>query len=161
LPANFLYVGHIARALPQARIVCLRRNPMDVIWSNYKNLFASQSAYYAYSYDLMDIARYFARFDRLMALWDRLWPGRVLQLSYETLVAEQAPQTRRLLAHCGLAWDEACLSFHENKAAVATPSAAQVRRPLNADAVGKWRAYAPALAPARAWLEAQGIRTDG
>ncbi|WP_420138989.1 tetratricopeptide repeat-containing sulfotransferase family protein [Sphingomonas sp.] len=160
LPANFLYVGHIAQALPHARIVCLRRHPMDVIWSNYKNLFASQSAYYAYSYDIMDIARYFARFDRLMALWDRLWPGRVLQLSYEALVADQEGQTRRLLEHCRLSWDEACLSFHENKAAVATPSAAQVRRPLNADAVGKWRTYETGLAPARAWLEAHGIPID-
>ena len=157
LPANFLYVGHIARALPNARIVCLRRNPMDTIWSNYKNLFASQSAYYAYSYDLMDAARYYARFDRLMALWDRLWPGRALQLSYEALVADQEGETRRLLDHCGLVWDEACLSFHENKAAVATPSAAQVRRPINADSVGKWRAYADALAPARTWLGTQGI----
>lgn len=159
LPANFLYIGHIARALPNARIVCLRRNPMDTVWSNYKNLFASQSAYYAYSYDLMDTARYYARFDRLMALWESLWPGRVLQLSYEALVADQEGQTRRLLEHCGLEWDEACLSFHENSAAVATPSAAQVRRPINADAVGKWRSHAEALEPTRAWLEAQGIQT--
>jgi tetratricopeptide (TPR) repeat protein len=160
LPANFLYVGHIARALPNARIVCLRRNPMDTVWSNYKNLFASQSAYYAYSYDLMDTARYYARFDRLMDLWDKLFPGRVLQLSYEGLVADQEGQTRRLLEHCGLDWDEACLSFHENSAAVATPSAAQVRRPLNADAVGRWRAYEEALRPVADWLEAQGIATE-
>lgn len=157
LPANFLYVGHIARALPNARIVCLRRNPMDTVWSNYKNLFASQSAYYAYSYDLMDTARYYARFDRLIALWESLWPGRVLQLSYETLVADQEGQTRRLLDHCGLEWDEACLSFHQNSAAVATPSAAQVRRPINADGVGKWRSHEKALQPVRDWLETQGI----
>jgi tetratricopeptide (TPR) repeat protein len=157
LPANFLYIGHIARALPNARIICLRRNPMDTIWSNYKNLFASQSAYYAYSYDLMDTARYYARFDRLMALWERRWPGRVLELSYEALVADQAGETRRLLAHCGLDWDDACLAFHENSAAVATPSAAQVRRPMNADGVGKWRLHEKALEPVRDWLEAQGI----
>lgn len=157
LPANFLYVGHIARALPNARIVCLRRNPMDTVWSNYKNLFASQSAYYAYSYDLMDTARYYARFDALMRLWERLFPGRVLQLSYEALVADQKGETRRLLEHCGLEWDEACLSFHENSAAVATPSAAQVRRPLNADAVGRWRVHEAALRPIADWLEAQGI----
>lgn len=160
LPANFLYVGQIARALPNARIVCLRRNPMDTVWSNYKNLFASQSAYYAYSYDLMDTARYYARFDRLMGLWDTLFPGRVLQLSYEGLVADQERQTRRLLEHCGLDWDEACLSFHENSAAVATPSAAQVRRPLNADAVGRWRAHEEAMRPVAAWLQAQGIAAE-
>ena len=157
LPANFLYVGHIARSLPEARLVCLRRNPMDTVWSNYKNLVASQSAYYAYSYDLMDIARYYARFDRLMGLWERLFPGRVLQLSYETLVAEQEAQTRRLLDHCGLGWDEACMSFHENTAAVATPSAAQVRRPLNADGVGKWRTHRSGLEPVRRWLAEQGF----
>lgn len=160
LPANFLYIGHIARALPNAPIVCLRRNPMDTVWSNYKNLFASQSAYYAYSYDLMDTARYYTRFDRLMGLWEKLFPGRVLQLSYEQLVADQQGQTRRLLKHCGLEWDEACLSFHQNSAAVATPSAAQVRRPLNADAVGKWRSHEEALRPVAAWLEAQGIATE-
>lgn len=160
LPANFLYIGHVLHALPRARIVCLRRHPMDTVWSNYKNLFASQSAYYAYSYDLMDIARYYARFDRLMALWDRLFPGQVLQLSYEALVADQARETRRLLAHCGLEWDAACLSFHENAAAVATPSAAQVRRPLNADAVARWKRHESALAPARAWLAGQGIMVD-
>ncbi|CAN5244095.1 hypothetical protein BH10PSE12_BH10PSE12_04200 [soil metagenome] len=160
LPANFLYMGHIAHALPNARIVCLRRHPMDTVWSNFKNLFASQSAYYAYSYDLMDIARYYARFDRLMRLWERLLPGQVLQLSYEALVFDQERETRRLLAHCGLDWDPACLSFHENKAAVATPSAAQVRRPLNADAVARWKAHAVALAPVRAWLEGQGIAVD-
>jgi len=160
LPANFLYVGHIIRALPAARIVCLRRNPMDTIWSNYKNLFASQSAYYAYSYDLMDTAHYYARFDRLMALWERLYPGHVLQLSYEGLVADQEGQTRRLLAHCGLDWSDACLSFHENKAAVATPSAAQVRRPINADGIGKWRAHEDKLAPARDWLADQGIAVE-
>jgi tetratricopeptide (TPR) repeat protein len=159
LPANFLYAGHIARALPNVPIVCLRRNPMDTVWSNYKNLFASQSAYYAYSYDLMDTARYYARFDRLMALWESLWPGRVLQLSYEALVADQEGETRRLLAHCGLAWNDACLSFQDNSAPVATPSAAQVRRPLNADAVGRWRRHGDALEPVRAWFEGQGIRT--
>lgn len=160
LPANFLYIGHILRAFPKARIVCLRRNPLDTIWSNYKNLFASQSAYYAYSYDLIDTARYFVRFDRLIAHWDEVWPGRVLQLSYEALVNDFDSQVRQLLEYCGLGWDDACLKFHENGAAVATPSAAQVRRPINADGMGKWRAHATALEPARAWLESHGIRTD-
>jgi tetratricopeptide (TPR) repeat protein len=161
LPANFLYVGHIARALPNARIVCLRRNPLDTIWSNFKNLFASQSAYYAYSYDLLDTARYYARFNRLMALWESLWPGRVLQFSYEALIADQEVQTRRLLEHCGLDWNEGCLSFQDNAAAVATPSAAQVRQPLYRDSVGKWRAHREALEPARAWLKTQGVEVDG
>jgi len=157
LPANFLYTGHILRALPQARVICLRRHPMDTVWSNYKNLFASQSAYYAYSYDLMDTARYYARFDRLMQMWERVFPGRVLSFSYEALVSDQEGETRRLLDHCGLPWDPACLDFHTNAAAVATPSAAQVRRPLNADAVGRWKVYQSALTPISDWFSAQGI----
>ena len=160
LPANFLYIGHIARALPNAKIVCLRRNPMDTVGTNYKNLFPSQSAYYAYSYDLLDTARYYARFDRLMAMWERLFPGLVLQLSYEQLVADQEGQTRRLLEYCGLDWDEACLTFHQNSAAVATPSAAQVRRPINAEAVGRWRSYEAALQSARVFFEEQGIPVE-
>ena len=160
LPANMLYVGHIAQALPRARIVCLRRDPMDTVWSNFKNLFAPGSAYYFYSHDFMDIARYYARFDRLMALWQRRFPGRVLELKYEALVADQEGETRRLLAHCGLSWDAATLAFHQNRAAVATPSAAQVRRPINADAVGRWRVHAEALEPVRQFFIEQGIPVD-
>lgn len=160
LPANFLNIGHIARALPNARIVCLRRGPMDTVWSNFRNLFATQSPYYAYSYDLLDTARYYARFDRLMALWERLFPGGVLQLGYEGLVADQEGETRRLLAHCRLDWDPACLAFHENRAAVATPSAAQVRRSLNADGIGRWKTHAAGMADVRAFFETEGIATD-
>lgn len=160
LPANFLYIGHIVRALPQARIVCLRRNPMDTVWSNFKNLFASQSGYYAYSYDLLDTARYYQRFDRLMSVWDRLYPGSVLQFSYEALVHDQENETRRLLEHCGLSWDPACLSFHENTSAVATPSAAQVRRTLNADAIGRWKTHAGGMAQVQAFFAEQGIAFD-
>jgi len=157
LPANFLYIGHIARALPNASIICLRRNPMDTVWSNYKNLFAVNSAYYFYSYDLIDTARYYARFDRLMAFWNRLLPGRILQVQYALLVADQEAQSRRLFAHCGLEWTPAALDFHTQSAAVATPSAAQVRRPMNRDAVDRWRDHEAALAPVRAFFEGEGI----
>lgn len=160
LPANFLYIGHILRALPEARIVCLRRGAMDTVWSNVRNLFATQSAYYAYSYDLLDTARYYVRFDRLMAFWGRKFPGRVLQFDYEALVHDQERQTRRLLDHCGLDWDPACLSFHENKAAVATPSAAQVRRTLNSDGIGRWKTHAEGMAGVAAYFREQGIPVD-
>lgn len=157
LPANFLYIGHIARALPNARIVALRRHPMDTVWSNYKNLFATTSAYYAYSHDLLDTARYYVRFDRLMRLWDELLPGRVLNLQYEELVADQEAQSRRLFAHCGLTWTEAALDFHTNSAAVATPSAAQVRRPMYTDSVARWRQHEQAMAPVAALFTKAGI----
>lgn len=160
LPLNFLYVGHIARALPNASIVCLRRNPMDSVWSNYKNLFSTEFSYYNYSYDLLDAAAYYASFDRLMAFWERQFPGRVLQVSYEGVVDDQEAWTRRLLKHCSLPWDEACLRFHENTAAVSTPSATQVRRPLYRDAVARWRAYAAELEPVRRYFEAAGIAVE-
>jgi tetratricopeptide (TPR) repeat protein len=159
-PGNFLYAGMIARALPDARIVCLRRNPMDTILANFRNLFAIGSRYYDYSYDLRDIAAYYHRFDRLMTLWRAALPGRVLELSYESLVDDQEGETARLLAHCGLDWSDACLDFHANAAPVSTPSAAQVRRPLYRDAVDRWRIHADALAPARDVLARLGIAVD-
>ena len=157
LPLNFLYVGHIARALPNAAIVCLRRNPMDSVWSNYKNLFSTEFSYYNYSYDLLDAAAYYVLFDRLMAFWERQFPGRVLQVSYEGVVEDQEGWTRRLLEHCGLPWDEACLRFHENTAAVSTPSATQVRRRLYREALARWRAYEAELEPVQRYFEAAGI----
>ncbi|MBW4330561.1 sulfotransferase [Stakelama sp. CBK3Z-3] len=160
MPLNFLYIGYIARALPNAKIVCLRRNPMDSIWSNFKNLFATTSSYYGYSYDLGDTARFYLMFDALMAYWEDLFPGRVLQFGYEALVDAQEAQTRRLLDHCGLEWSDACLNFHTNTAAVATPSAQQVRRPINRDAIGRWRHYADVLGPVREQIEAAGITID-
>lgn len=159
-PGNFHYVGLIAQALPAATIVCLRRHPLDTVLSNFRNLFAVSSRYYDYSYDLLDIAAYYVRFDRLMAVWRRLLPGRVLELSYEALVADQEGETRRLLAHCGLDWSDRCLAFHANDAPVSTPSAAQVRRPIYGDSVARWRAHAEALEPARRLIEAAGIAVD-
>ena len=159
-PGNFLYLGLIARALPQAAIVCLRRDPLDTVLANFRNLFAIGSRYYDYSYELLDTAAYYQRFDRLMALWRAALPGRVLELGYEALVDDQAGQTRRLLDHCGLDWSAACLDFQANAAPVSTPSAAQVRRPLYRDAVGRWRRHAEALEPSRAFLRQHGVPVD-
>lgn len=159
-PGNFFYAGLAARALPNAAIVCLRRHPMDTILANFRNLFAIGSRYYDYSYDLLDIAAYYARFDRLMAFWRGALPGRILELRYEALVDDQEGESRRLLAHCGLDWSDDCLDFHRNAAAVSTPSAAQVRRPIYRDSIGRWRAHTDALAPVHGFLEANGIAVE-
>jgi cytochrome c-type biogenesis protein CcmH/NrfG len=159
-PGNFHYAGFIARALPAAPIVCLRRHPMDTVLSNFRNLFAVGSRYYDYSYDLMDIARYYARFDRLMAFWRQVLPGRILELRYEDIVVDQEAATRGLLAHCGLGWADECLAFHRNVAPVSTPSAAQVRRPIYADSVARWKSHADALAPIVRFFEQAGIAID-
>lgn len=156
-PLNVLYIGYIARALPHAPIICLRRNPLDTIWSNYKHLFATSSLYYRYAYDLEDAARYYIAFDALIAYWKTLFPGRIFELSYEGLVADQEPVTRALLAHCGLSWAPECLDFHTNTAAVATPSAAQVRQPLSNKSIGQWRHYEAHMGPAITLLQKAGI----
>ncbi|WP_240098743.1 tetratricopeptide repeat-containing sulfotransferase family protein [Thermomonas flagellata] len=160
LPHNFLYLGHIARALPNARIVCLRRNPMDTCLGNFRQLFAQTSPYYDYSFDLLDTGRYYLQFDALMRHWQRVLPGRVLELHYEALVDDQEGQTRRLLAHCGLEWDPACLRFTDNAAPVATASAVQVREPLHRRALARWKRYGPALDGLRALLEAAGVQVE-
>lgn len=159
MPLNFLYAGWIAAALPHARIVCLRRHPLDTCLSNFRQLFAVHWSYYDYSYDLLDTGRYWLRFDRLLRYWQQRIPGRILELSYENLVADQAGQTRNLLEFCGLPWDPACLDFHANEAPVATASAAQVRQPLYRDAVERWRRYETELAPLRDLLRAHGVET--
>lgn len=156
LPHNFLYVGHIARALPRARIVCLRRNPVDTCLSNFRQLFAQGSQHYDYSFDLLDTGRYFLQFERLMAHWKRVLPGRILEVDYEALVEQQEPETRRLLEFCGLQWNDACLAFERNAAPVATASLAQVRSPLYRTAVGRWKRHEDQLGDLLGLLEQGG-----
>jgi len=157
LPHNFLYAGFIARALPQARIICLRRDPMDSCLSNFRQLFARESGVHEYSFDLLDTGRYYVAFDRLMAHWQRLFPGRILEVQYESLVDEQERGTRQLLEFCGLPWDDACLRFENNPAPIATASAVQVRQPMNRGSVGRWRRYREQTADLRKLLVESGI----
>lgn len=156
-PGNFQYAGLIARALPHAAIVCLRRHPMDTVVSNFKNLFATTSRYYQYSYDIEEIAQYYIRFDRLMKFWQASVPNRILEVNYEDLVERQEETTRKILEHCNLQWSETCLTFHENTSPVSTPSAAQVRRPIYRDALARWRRHENALGPARTVFDTAGI----
>ncbi len=157
MPLNVVYAGLIHRALPNARIVCLRRHPMDAGLSNYRQLFATRFPYYDYALDLEYTGRYVAGFEALADHWAASLPAdRYINFRYEDLVADQEGQTRRLLAHCGLDWDPACLAFHENAAPVATASAVQVRSPIHPGSVGRWRRYGEGLAPMLAALKAAG-----
>jgi len=157
LPQNFLYAGHIAKALPEARIICLRRDPMDTCLSNFRQLFTQTSPYYDYSFNLLDTGRYYAMFDRLMQHWQRVLPGRILEVHYEDIVDAQEESTRRLLGFCGLPWEDACLRFEDNEAPVSTASAVQVREPIYRTALQRWRRYEAQLGPLKALLEAEGI----
>jgi Flp pilus assembly protein TadD len=157
MPLNFFYLGHIARALPAASLVVVRRHPLDTGLSNFRQLFATGFSYYDYARDLRDIGRYYAQFDRLIAHWQATLPGRVHEVRYEALVADQRAETERLLAHCRLPWEEACLRFERNESPVATASAVQVRQPLYASSVGRWRRYERYLQPLIDELRVAGV----
>ena len=154
LPLNYLYCGLIRRALPNARIVHVVRHPLAVCYAMYKTLFKSG---YPFSYDLREIARYYAAYRRLMAHWKKTMPGFIYDLRYEDLIADQAGETRKLLEYCGLGWEDGCLAFHRNPTPTTTASASQVRRPLYDSSVSLWRHYEAHLIELRDTLAAEGI----
>jgi tetratricopeptide (TPR) repeat protein len=161
LPLNFFYLGHLAHALPGARFVVLRRDPRDTGLSLFRQLFATRFSYYGFALDLRDIARYYAAFDRLMAHWRTVLPGRLHEVRYEALVREPRALTEGLLAHCGLPWDSACVDFQRNPSPVSTASAVQVRQPLNATGIGRWHRYEAQLAPLIDTLVSLGVTLPG
>jgi hypothetical protein len=134
--ANFAYLGLIHMALPNARFIHSRRAPVETCLSCFSRLFDDVP----FSYDLGELGRYWRAYDALMAHWVRvLPPGVMLEVRYEDVVADVEGQARRMLAHCGLEWDRACLSFHTKKRLVLTESAVQVRRPIYPTSVERWR----------------------
>ncbi|WP_291845056.1 tetratricopeptide repeat-containing sulfotransferase family protein [Maricaulis sp.] len=158
MPLNIIWAGQIHRAMPNARIICLRRHPIDACLSNYRQLFATSFSYYNYAYDLEDCARYYLGFDRLRAHWAAtLPPDRYTEIAYEDVVADLDGEARRLIAHCGLDWEPACLDFHNQAGSVATASSVQVRQPLYSSSIGRWKRHAEALRPMRAILEEGGV----
>lgn len=159
-PHNFLYLGFIARALPRARIVCLRRDPVDTCLSNFREAFNPDAATHHYAFDLLDTGRYYLQFERLMAHWKRVLPGRILEIGYEDIVHDQDRATHHLLDYCELPWNDRCLHFERNTAASATASSVQVRSPLYRNAIGRWHRYEEQTRDLRQLLEASGVRTD-
>lgn len=149
MPQNFEHIGLIAKILPQASIIDIRRHPMACGLSLFRQFFASG---WSWAYDLADIGAYYKGYLALMDHWHRVLPGRVLTLRYEDLVAETRMSVERVLDHVGLPFDEACLRFHETRRAVRTPSSEQVRQPVYRRSVDSWRAVEDQLAPLRAAL---------
>lgn len=153
-PLNFLYIGLIAKALPKARIIHLTRNPMAAGYAMFKTYFRMG---YPFSYDLDDIGRYMGAYVRLMRHWRAVAGDRILDVAYEDVVADIEGQARRMLAFCGVAWEDACVAFHENRQPSTTASAAQVRRPLYADSIEQWRKHEAKLRPLADALESEGL----
>ena len=145
MPANFAYAGLIHLAFPNARIIHVRRNPVDTCLSCFETLFAERQEF---SYELGELGRYYRAYHQIMAHWDATIPTNSLfTVSYEDLVSNFEIVTRRLLAHCGLEWEPACLAFHLNQRIVKTASTAQVRQPLYTNSVGKPRPKNELLSP--------------
>ncbi|MFN2164999.1 MAG: sulfotransferase family protein, partial [Anaerolineae bacterium] len=153
-PLNFLYIGPIRLALPGARIIHLRRHPMDSCYAMYKTLFR---AGYPFSYSLQDVGRYVLSYHQLMAHWRNAFPGAFLDVDYEALVTDPESEGRRILAYLDLPWEDDCLDFHRRRGVAATASAAQVRQPVYRTSVGLWRHYEAQLAPLASKLRDRGL----
>jgi tetratricopeptide (TPR) repeat protein len=144
MPNNCMYVGLIHLILPNAVIIDVRRHPLGCCFSCFKQHFARGQWF---SYGLEDLGRYYRDYVELLAHFDEALPGRVARVFYETLIDDTDAEVRRLLEHCGLPFEPACLRFYENERAVRTASSEQVRRPIFRDAVDHWRRYEPWLGP--------------
>ena len=147
---NFEHLGLIHICLPNAKIIHCQRDPRDVGLSAFAIRFSQGLDY---SYDLTELGRYWRAYDRLMAHWRRvLPPARILEVPYEAVVGDLEGWARRLIAHCGLEWDDACLRFYESKRPVRSASYAQVRQPIYDTSVGRWRRFERHLGPLLAAL---------
>lgn len=141
---NYINVGMIHLALPNAVIAHSMRDPADTCLSCFRQLFGRRNET---SFDLEAIGRHYARYREMMSHWDRVLPGRVVHVEHERLIADADTGIRELVAACGLAWDDACLRFNETERTVRTASVAQVRRPISTAAVERWRKYEKHLGP--------------
>lgn len=146
-PQNFFHLGLLARILPRARVIHCTRHPLDVCLSCFSILFFRDAQ--PFTYDLAELGGYYLLYDELMRHWRSVLPQSMHEVRYEDLVADQEAVSRRLLEFCGLPWDEGCLEFHRTERPVQTASRLQVRQPLYASAVGRWRRYEGQLAPLR------------
>ena len=158
LPVNYLYCGMIHKALPNAKIIHLQRDPLDSCYAVFKTLFFNS---YSFATDLGDLAEYYIAYHRMMQHWHAVMPGRILDMRYEDLVSETERQARRMHDWCGLAWNPAVLDAPTDRAVFSTASAAQVREPVHKRSVNSSRRHADKLASLAARLAAAGVNTDG
>jgi hypothetical protein len=151
-PENFLYLGFIAKAYPHARIIYLMRNPMDACLAMYKQSF------FRFAYSLEDVGRYYVAHRQLLDHWRETLGDRLIEVEYESLVANQEYETRQLLERVGLEYEEACLNFDQNITASNTASSVQVREKIHTRSVNRWTHFSEQLEPLRSYLEEAGIK---
>jgi tetratricopeptide (TPR) repeat protein len=153
---NYYFLGLIRLILPQAPIIHVRREPMDSCLSCFATHFSGNLSF---TYDLAELGRNYGLYLKTMALWRRVLPeGAMLEVDYEAVVGDLEGQARRIIAHCGLPWDERCLAFHRTRRSVRTASIVQVRQPIYRSSLARWRRYEKHLGPL---LEALGSAAGG
>lgn len=151
MPGNYKIAGLIPLMIPHAKVIHIRRDPMDTCWSCFTTMFAEG---HQYSFDQSVLGREYGRYRRWMQHWRTVMPaGTLLEIDYEDLVADLRGSAETVLQHIGLDWNEACLNFHRNSRVVTTASFAQVRQPLYSRSIGRWRPYERHLAPLRQALD--------
>jgi tetratricopeptide (TPR) repeat protein len=154
LPMNYLYLGAIHRALPDAKILLVNRSPLDSCFAMYRTLFGDA---YPFSYDLKDLGRYYSAYEKLMNHWRSALGERPHEVVYEDLVHEPKRIGAMIADYCGLTWSDAAVEIQNNRSVSLTASASQVRRPIYGNSSGRWRHYHRHLQPLIATLRAQGV----
>ena len=145
MPNNFIYLGAILKALPNAKIIHMTRNPMDTCYANYKQLFGRNAC--PYSYSQSEMSAYYQLYKELMNHWQQCFPKSIYTLSYESLVTDTPAQAKALFEYLNLQWDERYLEVDKNSSAVGTASTAQVRQPIYTSSLEKWKNYQQQLQP--------------
>ena len=145
MPLNFQYIGLILSAIPEAKIIHVKRDPMATCWSNYKYFFPSKGN--GFSFDQDDLAGYYSIYSDLMTFWHDLFPNKIYDLNYEELTVNLEEETKKLLVHCNLEWDKNCLEFHKNNRVVKTMSTLQVREKIYQGSSENWKNYDNFLKP--------------
>ena len=154
LPMNYLYLGPIRRALPESKLLLVRRSPLDSCFAMYRTLFGDA---YPFTYDFEDLARYYAAYDALVNHWRAVLGGALYEIRYEDLVREPERIGASFARFCGLAWSAQAIEVQKNAAVSLTASAAQVRRPIYGSSSGRWRRYGAHLEPLIRALRRLGI----
>jgi len=157
LPTNYRYLPLILAALPRAKVIHLRRDPMDACFASFKQLFAEA---YPHSYEQEEMARHHLRYLQLMSCWRERFGDRFHEVHYEDVAGNLEPNARALIDFLGLPWEQACLEFHRQQTAVTTASVVQVREAAHTRSVGRWRRYEKQLEPMRRALAAGGVSVD-
>jgi hypothetical protein len=158
MPNNFFHVGLIKLILPNAKVIDARRHPMACCFSGYKQLFGEGQEF---SYGLEEIGNYYKQYVDLMDHWDEVLPGFVLRVQHEDVIDDLETQVRRILEFCGLEFEASCVEFHKTKRTVRTPSAEQVRQPINTSGVDQWRNFEEYLDPLKRALGAELLDAYG